>query len=63
VIHDEAWTDDQFTPRLEYDTHVVKFIRFLPEDERLNRKEDLIEVYTDPGGMRVLSVRSVKRIR
>lgn len=43
-----------------YDVRVLSFQRFLPADESLGRKKHLVQLWTDPGGMRTLSVGSIK---
>lgn len=46
-----------------YDCRVLKFRKFLaadPPGPKQRRKKHLVQLYTDPGGMRTLSVGSIR---
>lgn len=43
----------------------MKFMKFLPKGEASGggyRDEDLVQLYTDPGGVRTLSLGSIKQV-
>jgi hypothetical protein len=50
--------EDFTLPESVYDVRVLKIKQFLPQDER--RKKHLIQLWTDPGGLRTLAVGSIK---
>ena len=46
----------------EYTVRVLRFKRYLPAGPATNggyRKQDLVEVFTDPGGLRTLALSSI----
>jgi len=43
-----------------YDCRVLSFKQFIPADPSVGRKKHLVQLWTDPGGMRTLSVGSIK---
>jgi hypothetical protein len=43
-----------------YDIRVLSFKAFLPADPAVGRAKHLVQIWTDPGGMRTLSVGSIK---
>lgn len=43
-----------------YDVRVLSFHQFLPADRAAHREKHLVQLWTDPGGMRVLSVGSIR---
>ena len=43
-----------------YDIRVLSFKAFLPADPSVGRAKHLVQIWTDPGGMRTLSVGSIK---
>lgn len=43
-----------------YDCRVLSFKAFLPADPSVGRKKHLVQLWTDPGGMRTLSVGSIQ---
>jgi len=43
-----------------YDIRVLSFKAFLPADPSVGRAKHLVQVWTDPGGMRTLSVGSLR---
>jgi len=47
-------------PHHIYDCRVLGFKQFLPANKQLNREKHLVQLYTDPGGMRTLSVGSIR---
>jgi hypothetical protein len=47
-------------PAHGYDIRVLSFKAFLPADPSAGRTKHLVQLWTDPGGMRTLSVGSIK---
>lgn len=51
---------------MEFVTHVMKFLKFLPKgptsDGEGFREKDLVQLYTDPGGIRTLALDSIKQV-
>lgn len=51
-------------PTIIYGCRVLKFIKFLPKgptaDGQGFRERDLVQLYTDPGGMRTLPLATVR---
>ena len=43
-----------------YDIRVLSFKAFLPADPSVGRAKHLVQLWTDPGGMRTLSVGSLR---
>jgi hypothetical protein len=43
-----------------YDCRVLSFKQLIPADAAAGRKKHLVQLWTDPGGMRTLSVGSIK---
>jgi hypothetical protein len=53
--------DRNFTvPGHVYDIRVLSFKQFIAADPKAGRQKHLVQVWTDPGGMRTLSVGSLK---
>lgn len=47
-------------PAHTYDCRVLSFKQFLPADKEAGRVKHLVQLWTDPGGVRTLSVGSIR---
>jgi hypothetical protein len=47
-------------PEVSYDFRVLSFQKFLPADEEAGREKHLVQLNTDPGGVRTLSLGSLQ---
>jgi hypothetical protein len=51
---------------IEYKVLITAFGQYLPKDDHLvsgGRRQDLVQVYTDPGGKRTLTLKSIVNVR